>query len=140
MPPYQATYMPYAMHGYMPLYMAQEMDMKEDLQYLQEMFPQMAKRYAGKVSVVVDRMDYRGSMIYDEYPDRLRMQRLAHDISQMIEKEETAAAENETDAQKSAMDSRYREELVYVLLCYEIAKRRHGAGMDMSKFYGVSDI
>lgn len=177
MPPYQAPYIPpYAMHGYLPLYMAQETDIKEDLQYLQEMFPELAKRYAAKIASVVDRMDYKGSMIYDEYPDRLRLQRLAHNIVQMIEKEEAAAAENErneqnpldggagedrmpnpdarTNAQRGAADrnnmedadrspatdSRYREELVYVLLCYEIAKRRHGAGLDLSKFYGVGDI
>lgn len=171
MPPYQAPYMPaYAMHGFMPLYMAQDMGVKEDLQYLQEMFPEMAKRYAVKIATVVDRMDYKGSMIYDEYPDRLRLQRLAHDIVQMIEKEEAAAASDmqqdgmgtenmsntdmRTDMQRggadmrdagnrnrtSSSDFRYREELVYVLLLYEIAKRRHGAGMDLSKFYGVGDI
>lgn len=167
MPPYQAPYMPsYAMQGYLPLYMAQDMGVKEDLQYLQEMFPEMAKRYAVKIASVVDRMDYKGSMIYDEYPDRLRLQRLAHDIVQMIEKEEAAAApdmqqggrgmENmpNTDMQRgsadrgdagnrnrtSSSDFRHREELVYVLLLYEIAKRRHGAGMDLSKFYGVGDI
>lgn len=157
MPPYSMPYMPpYAMNGngYLPLYMAQETDIKEDLQYLQEMFPEMARRYAAKIASVVDRLDYRGSMIYDEFPDRLRLQRLAHDIMQMIEKEEAAASDNEMSEQDpaeggadranrspmSTEDSRYREELVYVLLCYEIAKRRHGAGMDLSKFYGVGDI
>ena len=173
MPPYQAPYLPpYHMQGYLPLYMAQERDIKEDLQYLQEMFPEMARRYAAKIASVVDRMDYKGSMIYDEYPDRLRLQRLAREIVQMIEKEEAeaAAAGNETDTQNpmmegetagmpytqngtggmgtgntanmpsTAMDHGYREELVYVLLLYEIVKRRHGAGMDLSKFYGVGDI
>lgn len=159
MPPYQVPYMqPYAMNGYLPLYMAQETDIKEDLQYLQEMFPELAKRYAARISSVVDRMDYKGSMIYDEYPDRLRMQRLAHDIVQMIEKEEAAAEEegrnlespassgntdtgSEGDLNRmSPTDSKYREELVYVLLVYEIAKRRHGAGMDLSKFYNTGNL
>ncbi|MCM1537179.1 MAG: hypothetical protein NC254_02130 [bacterium] len=137
MPAYQAPYLqPYAMNGGLPLYMAQGTDVKEDLQYLQEMFPELARRYAAKIASAVDRLDYKGSMIYDEYPDRLRLQRLAHDLTQMIEKEEAAGNENQT----MPADSRYREELVYVLLIYEIAKRRHGAGMDLSKFYGVSGI
>lgn len=150
MPPYPAPYMPpYAMHGFMPLYMAQETDIKEDLQYLQEMFPEVAKRYAGKIAAVVDRIDYKGSMIYDEYPDRLRLQRLTRDIVQMIEKEEAAEREalpdgagtaNTGNAPVKTPDISYREELIYVLLSYEIAKRRHGAGMDLSKFYGVGDI
>lgn len=182
MPAYQAPYLqPYAMNGGLPLYMAQGTDVKEDLQYLQEMFPELARRYAAKIASVVDRLDYKGSMIYDEYPDRLRLQRLARDITQMIEKEE-ASGENENTMQSPASrsggtkqspvagngsmmqgpasrnggamqspaagsgnqtapaDSRYREELVYVLLIYEIAKRRHGAGMDLSKFYGVSGV
>ena len=173
MPPHQAPYLPpYTMQGYLPLYMAQERDIKEDLQYLQEMFPETARRYAAKIASVVDRMDYKGSMIYDEYPDRLRLQRLAHEIVKMIEKEEAeaAAAENGINTQNptteggtsgmpdaqngtvgmgmgntanmpsAAMDHRYREELVYILLLYEIVKRRHGAGMDLAKFYGVGDI
>ncbi|MCM1103658.1 MAG: hypothetical protein NC409_06080 [Clostridium sp.] len=171
MPAYQAPYLqPYAMNGYLPLYMAQGTDVKEDLQYLQEMFPELARRYAAKIASAVDRLDYKGSMIYDEYPDRLRLQRLARDITQMIEKEEASgengsmtqspAADNGNMMQSPAAgsgnmmqspaagngnqtmpaDSRYREELVYVLLIYEIAKRRHGAGMDLSKFYGVSGV
>lgn len=185
MPPYPTPYMPpYAipMNGYLPLYMAQETDMREDLQYLQEMFPETARRYAAKIASVVDRLDYKGSMIYDEFPDRIRLQRLAHDIMKMIEKEEADAAPDgmemhrpgsaglqpgSTGAQPgsaglqpgsagtqqgnagmrpggmgtgSVPESGYKEELIYVLLSYEIAKRRHGAGMDLSKFYGVGDV
>ncbi len=180
MPPYPMPYMPiYAVNGNggLPLYMTQEMDTKEDLQYLQEMFPEMSRRYAARIASVVDRLDYKGSMIYDEYIDRLRLQRLAHDILQMIEKEEADGAagganmwepaaggttqeplagermQNTADLQQrtagsrddgamrlSPRDTDYRQELIYVLLCYEIAKRRHGAGMDLSKFYGMGDM
>lgn len=180
MPPYPMPYMPpYAvpMNGYLPLYMAQETDMREDLQYLQEMFPETARRYAAKIASVVDRLDYKGSMIYDEFPDRIRLQRLAYDIMKMIEKEEADAAQGTTEMQRPGSmgmqtgstgmqtgsagaqqgnagtqrgdmgaqtermpDLSCKEELIYVLLCYEIAKRRHGAGMDLSKFYGTGDI
>lgn len=185
MPPYPTPYMaPYAipMNGCLPLYMAQETDMREDLQYLQEMFPETARRYAAKIASVVDRLDYKGSMIYDEFPDRIRLQRLAHDIMKMIEKEEADAAQDTVEMQRpgsaglqpgsagtqpgsagvqpgsagtqqgnagmrsggmgtgSVPESGYKEELIYVLLSYEIAKRRHGAGMDLSKFYGVGDV
>lgn len=156
--------------------------MREDLQYLQEMFPETARRYAAKIASVVDRLDYKGSMIYDEFPDRIRLQRLAHDIMKMIEKEEADAAQDTVEMQRpgsaglqpgsagtqpgsagvqpgsagtqqgnagmrsggmgtgSVPESSYKEELIYVLLSYEIAKRRHGAGMDLSKFYGVGDV
>lgn len=139
MPVYGAA--PYALPGYMPVYMAQDTELEQDLQYLQEIFPEAARRYAAKVASVVDRLDYKGSMIYDEYPDRLRLQRLTENILEMIEKEEAQARENtqgtnETDeADAAPMERGYRQELIYVLLCYEIAKRRHTNGQDMSRFY-----
>ncbi len=139
MPSYELP--PYAMPGYMPLYMAQENDLEDDLEYLQEIFPEMSRRYAAKIASVVDRLDYKGSMIYDEYPDRLRLQRLSREILETIEKE--AAGEQQQDGASTEngmpVDLECREELIYVLLCYEIAKRRHGSSPDMSKFYGRTD-
>ncbi len=142
MPVYGAP--PYALPGYMPVYMAQDTELEQDLQYLQEIFPEAARRYAAKVASVVDRLDYKGSMIYDEYPDRLRLQRLTENILEIIEQEEAQARKNaqgmnETEepdeADAAPMERGYRQELIYVLLCYEIAKRRHTNGQDMSRFY-----
>ena len=48
-----------------------EKDSMRDLEYLQQMYPQEVKRYQQRVAQMLDRMDYDGSMIYDEYPDRL---------------------------------------------------------------------
>lgn len=144
-PFYEAFHIPaYPMQGYMPFIMAQDDTAEQDLQYLQEIFPEASRRYARKISDVVDRLDYKGSMIYDEFPDRMRLQRLAEEIVMMIEKEEeekrTAEKENgESIRENAAMDRSCRTELVYVLLCYEIYKRRHGSGRtDMARFYGTS--
>lgn len=134
---------PYAMPGYAPFYMTQDMDIEEDLQYLQEIFPETARRYAAKIASVVDRFDYKGSMIYDEYPDRLRLQGLSREILGMIEKENADRRNNDgehSDGDERPMDSKSREELIYVLVCYEIMKRRHGSSQDLSKFYGRSDF
>lgn len=148
-PFYQAFQIPpYSMQGYMPFLMAQDDTAEQDLQYLQEIFPEASRRYAKKISDVVDRLDYKGSMIYDEFPDRMRIQRLAEEILKMIEKEETDGNSGHTDAngmdgtvtgEHQTMDQNCRLELIYVLLCYEIYKRRHGSSRtDMSRFYGTS--
>ena len=42
----------------------------EDLEYLQQMYPMYAKRYQARVRDILDRMDYQGSVIYDQYPDK----------------------------------------------------------------------
>ncbi len=157
-PFYQAFAMPsYQIPGYVPFLMAQEDTSEQDLQYLQEIFPETSRRYARKISDVVDRLDYKGSMIYDEFPDKLRLQRLSSDILRMIEEEEAGSqsgAGNGTGAMQRGgqepmgpgmeagmnmspdLERKCREELIYVLLCYEIYKRRHGSNhMDVSRFY-----
>ena len=40
-----------------------------DLEYLQQMYPSYAKKYQVRISQMLDRMDYEGSMIYDQYHD-----------------------------------------------------------------------
>lgn len=89
----------------------------EDLEYLQQMYPLYAKRYQVRVRDILDRMDYAGSMIYDQYPDRLQMERLVHSIITILKQEEEALEED--DAKWS-----WIQELITVLLYYEILKRR----------------
>lgn len=143
-PFYQAFSIPgYQMAGYMPFLMAQEDTSEQDLEYLQQIFPEASRRYARKISDVVDRLDYPGSMIYDEFPDRLRLQRLSNDILRMINEEEALRQDAEQsdvpdsadNKNTAALTGQCRAELVYVLLCYEIYKRRHTNGTDMSRFY-----
>ena len=153
-PFYQAYAMPpYQMSGYIPfLTAAQENTSEQDLQYLQEIFPEASRRYARKISDVVDRLDYPGSMIYDEFPDRMRLQQLSREILRMIEEEEAMKPQDQIqpgmqDVDQNSIDPEMmgmgpervrtcREELIYVLLCYEIYKRRHGSNrMDISRFY-----
>ena len=82
-----------------------------DLEYLQQLYPHDVKRYRRRVAEILDKADYEGSMIYDEYPDRYSLQSLARTICGILEKEE----ENPPG-----------EDLIQVLLFNEIYKRRHG--------------
>lgn len=56
--------------------MVQEDRMLEDIEYLQQMYPTYARKYQGVISSVVDKTDYDGSFIYDQYPDKLTIQRM----------------------------------------------------------------
>ena len=51
-----------------------------DLEYLQQMYPSYAKKYQVRISQMLDRMDYEGSMIYDQYPDRWQLERFIDSI------------------------------------------------------------
>ena len=63
-------------NGPLPFYMtypgyfgpAQEAMLLKDLEYLQQMYPKDVKHCQNRIAEVLDKADYEGSMIYDEYP------------------------------------------------------------------------
>lgn len=92
----------------------------QDLEYLQAMYPSDVKNYQRKINQVLDRIDYEGSMIYDEYPDRISLYKLATDITEMIVSE----MRNE-QMEESQIDKEHIGTIVQILLYYEIHKRRY---------------
>ena len=95
-----------------------------DLDYLVQLYPEQAKKYRQKISRMLDGMDYQGSMIYDEYPDRLALFRLAESVQASIRQEEEQDQEQETSVEVS----RDRKTLIQILLYYEIFRRRRRNG------------
>ena len=126
----------------LPYYMAYPMDLKEygeekrdrrDVEYMKSMYPMSAKKILPYVEEECDRMEYEGSMIYDEYPDRLLLYLMAgriydrmkegekKEISMEIEKEQVETQElkrKKKDREETLMD------LVQILLYQEIVQRR----------------
>ena len=126
----------------LPYYMAYPMDLKEygdekrdrrDVEYMKSMYPMSAKKILPYVEEECDRMEYEGSMIYDEYPDRLLLYLMAgriydrmkegekKEIAMEIEKEQVETQElkrKKKDREETLMD------LVQILLYQEIVQRR----------------
>ena len=135
--------MPYSlMYPYPDLYMS-EMETERDLQYLQQMYPADAKRMQKKVEEELDKLEYEGSMMYDEYPDRVSMLLICDRIEKALAREDAERqareeADMETDEDMNAMDMRRRgrgdrddprfdrgrRNLLEVLLFNEMHKRR----------------
>lgn len=88
----------------------------EDLAYLQQMYPAYAKKYQVRISRLLDTMDYEGSMIYDQYPDRWQLERFVESVMKVLKDEEP-----DTDSAQW----QWIRELVTVLVYYEILKRRN---------------
>ena len=88
----------------------------QDLEYLQAMYPMKVKEYQRKINQVLDRIDYAGSMIYDEYPDRISLYKLATDITNSIIRD---------DKESDNMNKEHIGVIVQILLYYEIHKRRY---------------
>ena len=122
--------------------MAYPMDLKEygeekrdrrDVEYMKSMYPMSAKKILPYVEEECDRIEYEGSMIYDEYPDRLLLYLMAgriydrmkegekKEIAMEIEKEQVETQElkrKKKDREETLMD------LVQILLYQEIVQRR----------------
>ena len=93
-----------------------------DLEYLQNTYPAEVWEVAKRVAEILDRVDYEGSMIYDEYPDGYSIGRIARGISDIIQQEEQTGEEMTADPIKK----QWLEYLCRVLVGDEIYKRRHG--------------
>lgn len=96
----------------------------QDLEYLQAMYPVRVKEYQRKINQVLDRIDYAGSMIYDEYPDRISLYKLATDITDSIIRDENIAGKTEENV-TDKMNKEHIGVIVQILLYYEIHKRRY---------------
>lgn len=83
----------------------------QDLEYLQQMYPAQVQRCRKRITCLLDRLDYEGSMIYDEYPDRCSLQNFVATVKQVLDKEE---------------ENPPAEELIQVLVFLELVKRREG--------------
>lgn len=120
--------LPFYMTYPMPMFYEEDTVMR-DLEYLQQLYPKEAKVYQKKISDILDKMDYRGSMIYDEYPDKFMMHKLARDIREMIRREEAENHPDYSDEQWTRIG-----DMIQILLFYEIYKRRHRSSRGILKF------
>ena len=101
----------------------------QDFEYLRRAYPMLLGKWQHRVEEILDRMDYEGSMIYDEYPDRYSIDSLADSILCTMKQEATANAESYDEQYWKGMGN-----LIQVLLCNEIYKRRHGGRRGILKF------
>ena len=122
----QPRILPFYMAYPLPMYYQQEDSVTRDLEYLQQMYPAEAKKYQKIIDETLDRIDYEGSMIYDEYPDKWQIYRLTQIITDKIKKSD--------EAQSPDTDWGRTTEFVQVLLSYEIYKKRHSNRNGILKF------
>ena len=122
----QSRILPFYMAYPLPMYYQPEDTVTRDLEYLQQMYPADAKKYQKIIAEVLDKLDYDGSMISDEYPDKWQIYRLTQIIVDKIKEQQAQ--------QPAAMDWEWITEFVQVLLSYEIYKKRHTNRNGILKF------
>ena len=85
-----------------------------DIEYLKSLYPLEIKRMLSYVSEACDRLDYKNSPMYDEYPDRMLIDRICSTICRTI-----GCAESSGES-----DSVLFHNTIKVLLLNEMYNRR----------------
>ena len=98
------------------LMVVDEQELEEDRAYLRAMYPMCAKMILVMVEDACDRLEYEGSMMYDEYPDRLSLLRKSQEVWEQAQKRENFG-ENSPDWEQI-------RDLTGVLLLQEMLVRR----------------
>lgn len=115
--------LPFYMSYPLPIAFEDDRDMVKDLEYLQQMYPIGSKRLLAEVNKALSILDYEGSMIYDQYPDRFMLYKMGKDILESLRKNPVKEKEDEQLAKLLAWDG--IDELILVILFFEVLKRRH---------------
>jgi hypothetical protein len=75
-----------------------EQEYEKDLERMRELYPKEVRQIAALVSDRCDELEYEGSRIYDENPDRMMMAREAQALYEKIRKESGWNAEENTES------------------------------------------
>lgn len=114
--------LPYYMTYPMPLLYDDDKMIQRDLDYMKSIYPAAAKRLIPYVEEECDRMEYEGSMMYDEYPDQLQLRMMCKRIFDQAAKEEKDPGE-------------WLKELIQVMTYQELCHRRREHRNFRRKFY-----
>ena len=111
-------YMPYPI--WMPF--EQEREQEKDREVMKSYYSRRAAMIQEKVERECDRMEYDGSMMFDEYPDKFMMEHLCGKIEkELLEEEQEEMKELEMQNRRRGNDLR---DLIGVLLFNEMYRRR----------------
>ena len=115
--------LPYYMAYPMPFEYDDERKERQDLEYIKSMYPDKVKKLVPYVEDECDRMEYEGSMIFDEYPDRLGLKLMCARVCRRIEKIDT--------------DQEIKEirNIIEVLVFQELLRRRNDRRRRQRRIY-----
>lgn len=113
---------PFYMAYPLPVNYQDEQEMVRDMEYLQSQHSMEIRQLRKHIADTINLMDYEGSMIYDEYPDRFSMERQSRMICANLRK---IYGDDESCVFHKMLSWDGFEDIVRLLVYDEILKRRH---------------
>ena len=108
---YMDERLPFYMVYQIPLPGDDERMLRRDYSYMKSAYPDTAKRLLPFIEEECDRLEYDGSMMFDEYPDKLQLRLMCRRIYDKAQKEE----ENKGG---------WLMDLIQVMVYHELCQRR----------------
>lgn len=121
--------LPYYMAYPMPLLYDDERQNQRDYEYMKSVYPGMAKRLMPYIEEECDRLEYTGSVMYDEYPDRLQLLLLCRRIYKRAKEDETKGDE------EGGKTDEWVQNLIQVMTYQELCQRRRKNRSVRRKYY-----
>lgn len=91
-------------------------EMENDYSYLKYLYPDICSRINAFIDDECDPLEYEGSFIFDEYPDKTTLQQLAHKILKRC---------HEDDPDTFPLDDKHIREMIEIVLYNELLFRRN---------------
>lgn len=111
---YYEKYFPfYVAHANPFLYDGEKMQ-EEEYKLMKSYYPAASRLIQERVEAACEAMDYEGSRMYDEYPDKFILYHTCQEIR----------SEVEGSVQAQGISGPFMDELIQVLLYHEIGRRR----------------
>lgn len=111
---YYDKYFPFYTTYANPLLFEGEREHEKEFQLMKSYYPETVRKIQDRVEEECGLLDYEGSRLYDEYPDKYMLYQMCHRIRESIEPEMTG----------QSIPGSFLDELVQVLLFQEISRRR----------------
>ena len=120
---YQDNFYPFYRNFQDPLFWEEERLQEREDRLMRSFYPKTALELQRKVEEECDRLDYPGSFIYDEYPDKFMMEQVCRRIKGSME-----MSQIRDDRRDDRRENNLLDELIHVLLFQEMRRRRcrHG--------------
>lgn len=123
--------LPYYMAYPMPLLYDDERQNQRDYEYMKSVYPGTAKRLIPYIEEECDRLEYTGSVMYDEYPDRLQLLLLCRRINNRAKEDET----KKDEAKEGEETGEWLQNLIQVMTYQELCQRRRENRSMRRKYY-----
>ena len=110
-----------------------EMQNERDMKKMKELYPEVAKDVLSVVEDECDQMEYDGSMMFDEYPDKVMFEQIKNRIYDKVQEKYPVEEEDDRDQAMVMQQEVYRRypprknwlgDIIEVLLYQEMYRRR----------------